>query len=115
MRIGLLRQRVRVKEKAASSQNSYGENNAGYTVKNFECWAAIDDVGSLGGRKLLVAQQILAEGDHLVRMRHRANLNAAKRIETVTGNRIFDVQSLVNIDSRDREVWFRCKETNPVA
>ena len=112
MRIGPLRHRVIFKKRASSSQNSYGENTAAYE-KDFPCWAAIDDIGRLTGRKLLVAQQILAEGDHLVRTRYRTGLTARKQIVTVVGNRILDVKSVMNIDERDREVWFQCTETNP--
>ena len=114
MRIGPLRDRVIIQERSANSQNAYGENTAGYTVKEAEVWAAIDDVQQLSGKKLVVAQQILAEGDHLVRMRYRDGIKPHKhRLKTVVGNRIFDVQSVVNLEGGNRELWFRCKETNP--
>ena len=113
MRIGPLRHRVTFKRKPNQSQNSKGENVVGFTTKDFTCWAAVDDMGQLTGRKLMVAQQILAEGDHLVRTRYRTGMNAYKQIVTVVGGRVFDVQSLVNVDERDRELWFRCTETNP--
>lgn len=113
MRIGPLRDRITIHKKAANSQNPYGENTAGFTTKVCETWAAIDDVDRLAGRKLMIAQQIIAEGDHLVRMRYRDGITPAHRITTVSGSRIFDVQSVVEMGGPRRELWFRCKETSP--
>ena len=112
MRIGPLRDRVIVQAKGREVQNAYGENTTTPT-KQFTTWCAIDDVQQLTGRKLQVAQQILAEGDHIVRVRYRDGLKPSYRLKTVVGGRIFDVQSIVNVDGNNREAWFRCKETNP--
>ena len=111
MKAGSLRHRLTVRSKASESVNSYGENTTAYTTDQ-TVWAAIDDMGGMTGRELLVARQILSEGDHIVRTRYRTGMTTAKQFVT-HDSRVFDVESVWNVEDRNRELIFRCKETNP--
>ena len=113
MRIGKFRHRVIFRKKAPESQNAFGENTADFTVKDFVCWARIDYTSAASGRKVTAGQQIIAEGDPVVAIRYRPNMTAYRQITTVVGGRVFDIASITNVNEMNRELRFRCTESNP--
>lgn len=103
MNAGSLRHRVTIQQRAAT-QDGFGEPSDTWT-DIATVWA---NVQPLRGEERFTAQQMQAAIDHKVTMRYRAPLSAQNRL--MFGARILDIESVVNIDERNRTLEVFCKE-----
>lgn len=68
-------------------------------------WAIIEP---LGGEERLVASIVRAETTHKVTMRHLAGITPANQL--IFGSRIFEIESILNVEEKNREMVLMCKE-----
>ena len=103
MRAGELRHRVTIQQKSVT-RNTFGEEVVTWqdvaTV-----WAAIEP---LRGREFFESQQVNAEVTTRIRIRYRPGITPTMRV--VFGNRVFDIQAVINVDERNRELHLMCRE-----
>jgi SPP1 family predicted phage head-tail adaptor len=103
MRAGDLRHHFLIQEQLAS-QDSYGQAVSPWT--NFAwAWGSIEPIN---GREFFAVQQVRSEVDTKVRMRFLAGVQSTMRI--VLGSKIFDIQSVIDVEYRHVELQLMCKE-----
>ena len=104
MRAGLLRHRVTIQEKGTVERNSYGEEVI--------TWAEVDTVwGSvepLLGKEFLAAKREGAEVTTRIRIRYRSGITPTMRV--VWGSHTYDIESVVEVEGRGRELQLMCRE-----
>ncbi|MGB9780623.1 phage head closure protein [Caldanaerobacter sp.] len=103
MNIGELRHRITIQQPVESS-NTFGE-----VEKTWQdvatVWASIEP---LRGREYFNSQQINAEVTTQIRIRYRPGIKPKMRV--VYGERIFDIQSVIDVEERHKEIHLMCKE-----
>jgi len=99
-----LRHRVTFQKPSGKSQNSMGEDVPVY-VDFATVWAAVEP---LRGREYHEAQKIRAETTYRVTTRFLANVTPDMRI--VHAGRIFEIQSILNIEERNVELQIMASE-----
>jgi len=103
IRAGELRHRVTIQQKSVT-RNTFGEEIVTWqdvaTV-----WAAIEP---LRGREFFESQQVNAEVTTRIRIRYRPGITPTMRV--VYGSRIFDIQAVINVEERNRELHLMCRE-----
>jgi SPP1 family predicted phage head-tail adaptor len=104
MRAGRLRHRITIQD-YTESQNSFGEATKNWT-DYATVWAAVEPVK---GREFWESQQINAEITTKVTMRYLAGIKPKMRI--LYDTRIFEIDSVINVDERNRELQLLVKET----
>ena len=106
MKAGELRHRVKI-QKLDEAQGGTGEILKGDADwSDFaERWAAVEP---LQGRELFIAQQVSAEVNIRVRLRHLGGVTPRMRI--LFGGREFDIKAVLNPLERKRETELLCKE-----
>ena len=103
MRAGKLRHKLEL-QRNSPSRNAVGEEVADWrTIEVF--WGAIIP---LSGRELLNAQQGAAEMSHRIERRYVSGITATDRVKF--GSRTFDINAVINVDERDRELHLMCME-----
>ena len=104
MNIGALRHRIEIQAHSGTTQNSFGE-----PVEN---WTRLLDadasVQPLRGLERYASQQTQSTADTKVTMRYRSGIDTQKRVKF--GARIFDIESVINIDERNQTLELLCKE-----
>ena len=103
MNAGQLRHRIEL-QSSDGSKNTFGEKEKIWTTYA-TVWASIEP---LRGRELLWAQQISAELTHHIEIRYNSNVNAKHRARM--GVRIFDFNTVKNVDEKDEMLEIFCKE-----
>lgn len=103
MRGGTLRHRVELLN-VSQTRLATGETLPTY-VPLGTVWAAVEP---LTGRELMVAQQTVAETTHRVRIRAREGVATSTRVRH--RGRLLEVQAVLNLEERDREMHLLCKE-----
>lgn len=103
MRGGKLRNRVEI-QAVTETVDSYGQPVKTWATVD-KRWAAIEDST---GREFERAKQFAADMTHLVRMRFYDGLTQQHRIKF--GSRIFGIESVNDMDQRNREHVLSCKE-----
>lgn len=103
MRAGQLRHKVTIQQASQSLDSSRQPVNA--WVKVAEVWCAVEP---LSGRELMNAQQQQPDVTHRVRLRHRDDVTPKMRV--LHGSRELYIESILNIDERDREQHLMCRE-----
>lgn len=103
MRAGRLRHRVTIEQ---PTTGAFGEADswAALDATNPERWASIEPAE---GREFFTAKHDVAETPLRFRLRWDSVIDTVTekmRITMDSGARIFDIQSVVNLDERDREV-----------
>ena len=71
-----------------------------------ETWASIEP---LIGREYFAQQREQATVSHKIRMRHQPGITHKMRV--VWGARIFEIESVLNIGERNREIVLMCQES----
>lgn len=103
MRAGELRHRVTIQQ-PVESRNSFGEVTVTWqdvaTV-----WAAIEP---LRGREFWEARQTVAEMDVRIRIRYRSGITPKMRV--VWGSKVYDIESVIDVESRRKELHLMCRE-----
>ncbi|HDZ39249.1 MAG TPA: head-tail adaptor protein [Marinobacter sp.] len=102
MQAGQLRHRVEVQ--ASSEANSRGNTTKTWTTE-VTIWAGIEP---LSGRELIEAQEVVADATHRVKIRYLADVTPKKRF--LFGTRELYIESVQNIDERNRELVLTCVE-----
>jgi len=124
---GKLRHRITIQE-PISIQDTYGQPNVWIdvgapsgignitdeviTAAIAEPWADVATIWAsiepLSGREFFAAQQVNAEVTTRIRTRYLAGIKSSMRV--VYGSRIFDIQSIIDIEERHTEMHLMCKE-----
>jgi len=104
MRAGPLRCRVTI-EATVETQGSDGS-----VIQAWEtlatAWASIEP---LIGKEYFAQQREQATVSHKIRMRHIAGITHKMRI--AWGTRLFEIESVLNVGERNREIVLMCSET----
>ena len=103
MKIGELRHRVTIQEKTVTIDAYGGEVVTWGTVATV--WAAVEP---LSGREFLEGRRQENEINHRIRIRHREGLTPSMRVWWQS--RAFDVETVIERESRRREIWLMCRE-----
>ena len=103
MEAGVLRNRITIQKKSVT-RNSYGEEVITW-VTHCQAWAQIEP---LSGREFLEARQIQAEGMVRFTMRYQAGI--APEMRVLDGSEIFNIQSVIHVEERGREIQLMCVE-----
>lgn len=104
MRAGELRHRITIQQ-LIETRNELGEIIEQSWQDFATVWAAVEP---LNGREYFNSQQINAEITTRIRIRYRAGIKPNMRV--VYGERIFDIQSVIDIEERHAEMHLMCKE-----
>jgi SPP1 family predicted phage head-tail adaptor len=104
MRAGKLRHRVTIQEDQGTTQDSLGQE-----IEDWQdvatVWAAVEP---LQGREFLEAKQLQAEVTTRIRIRYRSGIEPEMRV--VWGDHTYDVISVIETESRRREIELMCME-----
>lgn len=103
MEAGKLRHLVRIQE-PMSVANEFGEPEIAWA--DFATVSA--EIRPLTGRERFAAQQVNAEVSHRITLRFLAGVLATFRV--LFGVRAFDIQAVLNIEERNRELQLLCTE-----
>ena len=103
MKIGELRHRVTIQEKTVTIDTYGGEVVAWADVATV--WAAVEP---LSGREFLEGGRLENEINHRIRIRYREGLTPSMRV--CWQSRAFDIESVIERESRRREIWLMCRE-----
>jgi len=103
VKIGELRHRVTIQEKVVTVDAYGGEVITWSTVATV--WAAVEP---LWGREFLEGRRQENEISTRIRIRYREGLTPSMRV--VWGFRAFDIESVIERESRRREIWLMCRE-----
>jgi len=104
VKIGDLRHRITIQQ-PIEIRNEVGEVIQSAWQDFTTVWAAIEP---LRGREYFDAQQINAEVTSRIRIRYRPGIKPKMRV--VYGERIFDIQSVIDVEERHKEIHLMCKE-----
>lgn len=96
MRAGQLRHRLQLQE-FGETKNSFGEATKAWITFS-EAWGS---VSPLQGRERFTSQQVTPEVTHQIRIRFNAKLETKHRI--LFGQRVFQIESILNRDERNIE------------
>lgn len=100
---GQQRRRVEIQQ-ALETRNELGEPELTWS-KVTEAHAAIV---RLRGREYFAGQQSKAEADVRITIGYQPNIAAKMRV--TDGDRLFDIESVIDIDDRNRTLELMCKE-----
>ncbi len=103
MKAGKLRHRITIQE-ASERQDSTGAV-VNTWVDRATIWAAVEP---LSGRELVAAQALNAETSTRIRTRYWAGITPKMRASW--GDHIYDILSVVELESAQRELHLMCKE-----
>lgn len=103
MRAGKLRHLVTI-QRATETQDSAGEPVVVWT-EFAKAWAAVEP---LKGREFFEAQQHYGQVTHRVAIRYLAGIVPKMRV--VHGERSFDIQAVLHLEERGREIHLICTE-----
>jgi SPP1 family predicted phage head-tail adaptor len=104
MRAGPLRCRVTI-ETPVETQAADGSILTTWETY-IEAWASIEP---LIGREYFAQQREQAVVSHKIRMRHISGITHKMRI--AWGTRLFEIESVLNVGERNREIVLMCSET----
>lgn len=104
MRAGNLCNRVIIQQTTESRDSSTGSviNTWGTFAT---VWAAVEPIS---GREYFSSQQVNSEITARIRIRYLPGVTSKMRISY--DSRLFDIQSVIDIDEQHRELHFMCKE-----
>lgn len=104
MRAGPMRHRVTIE---APVETQAADGSVITTWETFaEAWASIEP---LIGREYFAQQREQATVSHKIRMRYQAGITHKMRV--AWGTRLFEIESVLNVGERNREIVLMCSET----
>ena len=103
MEIGELRHRVTIEEASLTRDDFGGQVETWSEVVT--CWAAVEP---LQGREFLEGRREEAEVSTRIRIRYRAGILPGMRV--TWGDHVYDIDSVIEPDSRRRELVLMCRE-----
>lgn len=99
MRAGQLRKRVAIQSYTAT-QDAYGAETKTWTTQR-TVWAGVEP---LTGREYLEARATTQTVTHRFRMRRQPDFDVTPTMRLSYDGRTFDIESVLNIGERDREI-----------
>lgn len=106
MRAGQLRHRVRIQQRTESADSTTGALTPSWAdITNPYMQASIEP---LTGREYHDARAENSEVDTRIRMRYRTGIHTKMRV--LFGSRTFDIQAVMSVHERGRELHLMCKE-----
>ena len=99
MRTASLRHKVRFQE-LGTDTDDFGEPSSEW--EDIEQPYQYVQIIPLNGSEKYQSKHLNAEVNHKIRMRYRAGLNSSMRV--VYGERIFEIDAVLNVYERDREL-----------
>ena len=103
LRIGPLNKRITI-EQVTETRDSYGA-----VVEAWGVFAVVNaSVSPLVGREYIAAKQISADVTHKIRLRYLSGITPKMRISW--DGRIFDIESILNVDECNREMVIMARE-----
>jgi len=103
MRPGQLRHRISIQTNTPTT-NDFNEEVEGWST-DATTWASIEP---MSGKELVNAQQVVANITHKIIIRFRSGIAPQQRI--LFGSRIFNIESVINPEERNRELQLLCTE-----
>ena len=103
MQAGTLRHRVTIQEKEITRDSYGGEQITWADVATV--WAAVEP---LAGREFMEGRRLDAELSTRIRIRYRSGLAPTQRV--TWGDHTYDIQAVIDVDTRRREVYLMCRE-----
>lgn len=103
MRPGTLRHRVEIQALTVTEDDIGNQVYEWQTIATV--WASVEP---LKGREYWAAAQIQAETTVKVTIRYLAGITTAHRVEF--GEKLYDIQSIIDPEERNRELILMCKE-----
>ncbi|MBO8158832.1 phage head closure protein [Thermosyntropha sp.] len=104
MRIGDLRHRITIQE-FVEQVDEYGTPIGAGWQDVCTVWAAVEPIQ---GREYILLQNTQSEVTIRIRIRFQPGIKPAMRVKY--GNRIFDIQSVIDPEERHIELQLMCKE-----
>ncbi len=105
MQAGKLRHRI-ILQSSTLSRNANNER-----VKTWSTYGTVwGNVTPLRGQERLIADQIQSEITHNVQIRFDTATSVMAKHRAIHGSRTFEINSVENVEERDRERLLRCKE-----
>lgn len=84
-------------------------DNEGFTTEQWQDWVTVwAAVEPIRGREYFAAAAVEAEVTLRIRIRYRAGVTPDMRV--AYGQRIFDIQSVIDVGGRHREIELMCRE-----
>lgn len=98
MRAGQLRHKITIEQLDTSTADAMGAAVKIWTLFCV-CWARVQPVS---GKEFFNANQERAQISHKIRIRYVAEITPAHRVNF--GGRLFNIQTVINFDERNREL-----------
>lgn len=107
MRAGQLRHKLSI-ERPQTETTASGHTK----ISSYDCIGTMRaSIEPLRGREMLQAQQVNAETTHRIRARHRKDIRTSDRL--TKDGRVFEIESILNVDERNRELEIMAIERTP--
>lgn len=104
MKAGRLRERISI-QRRVNSLNDFGESKGVWTTL-VDTWAA---VAPLAGREFFNAQQVQSDVTTRIVCRYQSALSTVTPKDRIQhGADVYDIRSVIDLDSRHRELQFMC-------
>lgn len=98
MQAGRLRHRVELQRPDGTSRNRFNEARLNYTTAA-HVWAAVEP---LRGNEYMESQKLRAELTYRIRIRYYPGVTTEWRVKF--GDRLFNIQSVINVEEHNREM-----------
>lgn len=92
-------------EEVTETKNSYGESTVSWSTRSH----TRASIRPLNGREYFDQAKAESEVSHKVVIRYEDGITTKMRINY--SNRIFDIQSILNVDERNRQLTLMCLES----
>ena len=107
MRAGSLRQRLQLQILTGAVDDGMGGKTGGTWTTSATVWGQIDPQH---GTERLQAMQMTAEITHAIVIRYRTGITPKMRMVRVAGGQVFEIQAVLNIEARNRQLELLCSE-----
>lgn len=108
MKAGRLRQTGTLERQSAGPENDFGHRPDVWTSLAANIRASIEPIR---GREFMTASGEHAELTHRIRIRHSSSTATARpRDRFVSAGVVYEIQSAINTDMRNREIQLMCKQ-----
>ena len=105
MRAGRLRHRISIQQKSVT-RDSYGAETITWSTV-CTVWGAVEPIR---GREFLEQAMNGAELTTRIVIRTQRSESLTPAMRATWGSHVYDIQSIVNVDERDRETQLLCRE-----
>ena len=106
MNAGKLKHHVNIERRSTIKDAHGGDSSSVWHVVG----TAYVALKPLSGREYFQGQANNSDISHEVTMRYRADINSRDRLVSTTTDRVFNIDSIINVDERNKELKLMCKE-----